>query len=928
MLRSIFFLTAIVGLMARVSSAQSAASDPNAGLRNLALVATASTSYVSGDQTLSAINDDLMYGGRTGRNSLPHYGNWPRTGTQWVEYSWPKPICTNKVDVLWWQDGQGLHLPKASRIKYWDGKNLVEVPNAKGMGVEGNTFNVTTFDEITTTRIRLEMDGDDQGNSTAITEFRVFDSGKSPAFPPIVKAGPERDVVIGGRTFLSGRAKGLSHGVGPGATLAWTKTSGPGDVNFADASSADTTATFTEPGDYILTLTASVDDLTSSDTVLVHAKSPAPEVHADAVFTRSYSVDSPLWDSRVKVLIVNWIPHLTDYLEHPETHPDLHARTRRATTQTANTPPPTLGAGGLDNFIEAGKELRGEPSNPHLGYPFANAYVHNTVEAMSVALTIDPKGDPDIIKAQADIRATLDRWIPIILAAQEPDGYLQTRFTLRTAGERARGIFPKHWDPATRGEHEGYTAGYFIESAIANYIATDGKDMRLYNGAKKLADCWYTNVGPQSSNKWFDGHQEIEQALVRFARLVNQVEGPHKGDKYVALAKTLLDNRRGGTSYDQSQVPITQQYEAVGHAVRAAYTYSGMAAVSEETGDLDYQSAVQSLWDNIVNKKLYITGGIGSGETSEGFGPNYSLRNQNAYCESCSNCGELFFQYSLNLQYQDAKYADLYEQTIYNAILGDIDLEGKNFTYTNALDQTDTPRDPVRYLWHTCPCCVGNIPRTLLQLPTWMYSTTADTLFVNMFAGSTFNIENVAGSDLQIIQKTDYPWSGNVSITLNPAKENHFTLKIRIPNRDVSTLYSNTPIVAGVTSISVNGQSIAPQIDKGYAVIDRTWKAGDKVDLVFPMAVQRVKAIEQVAADRGRVALKYGPLVYNIESVDQNVDSVLSDDSPLTAQWDGNLLGGVMVIKGKFADGSPLTAIPNYARLNRGGRSLVWIRDQ
>ncbi len=153
-------------------------------------------------------------------------------------------------------------------------------------------------------------------------------------------------------------------------------------------------------------------------------------------------------------------------------------------------------------------------------------------------------------------------------------------------------------------------------------------------------------------------------------------------------------------------------------------------------------------------------------------------------------------------------------------------------------------------------------------------------------------------------------------------------MKIRIPNRDVSTLYSSTPIVAGVTSISVNGQPVEPQIDKGYAVIDRTWKAGDKVDLVFPMAVQRVKAVEQVAADRGRVALKYGPLVYNIESVDQDVNSILSDDSPLTAEWDGNLLGGVMVIKGKFADGSALTAVPNYARLNRGGRSLVWIRDQ
>ena len=287
-----------------------------------------------------------MYGGRAGRAMLPHYGNWPRGGTQWVEYSWPKPISTNKLDVLWWTDGQGLRLPKASRIKYWDGKALVEVPNAKGMGVEGNTFNITTFDEITTTRIRLEIDAADEPPiSTGLTEFRVFDSGKSPAFPPMVKAGPERDVVIGGRTFLSGRAKGLSHGVGPGATLLWSKTSGPGEAKFADASAADTTATFDQAGDYVLTLTATADDLSSSDTVLVHVKQPAPEVHADSVFTRSYSVDSPLWNGRVKVLIVNWIPNVIDYLENTEKHPDAHPpRSRRATTQNADTPLPTLGA--------------------------------------------------------------------------------------------------------------------------------------------------------------------------------------------------------------------------------------------------------------------------------------------------------------------------------------------------------------------------------------------------------------------------------------------------------------------------------------------------------------------------------------------------------------------------------------------------------
>ena len=229
----------------------------------------------------------------------------------------------------------------------------------------------------------------------------------------------------------------------------------------------------------------------------------------------------------------------------------------------------------------------------------------------------------------------------------------------------------------------------------------------------------------------------MEQALVRFGRFVNDMEGHGRGDAYIKLAKFLLDCRRNGSEYDQSAVPVQQQYEAVGHAVRAAYCYSGMADVAAETHDIDYQSAVKSLWDNIVNKKYYLTGGIGSGETSEGFGPNYSLRN-NAYCESCSTCGLIFFQYKMNLAYHDASYADLYEESIYNALLGAIDLEGETFYYDNPLNG-----GPDRYPWHTCPCCVGNIPRTLLMIPTWTYAKDNDGLYVNLFIGSTIKVEKV-----------------------------------------------------------------------------------------------------------------------------------------------------------------------------------------
>jgi DUF1680 family protein len=352
-----------------------------------------------------------------------------------------------------------------------------------------------------------------------------------------------------------------------------------------------------------------------------------------------------------------------------------------------------------------------------------------------------------------------------------------------------------------------------------------------------------------------------------------------------------------------------------------------------ETQDRDYQSAVASLWDNIVNRKYYLTGGIGSGETSEGFGPDYSLRN-NSYCESCSNIGLLYFQHRLHLAQNHAKYADLYEESFYNAILGDIDLEGKNFYYQNPLDS-----NRARYPWHQCPCCVGNIPRALLMMPTWMYSKDARGIYVNLFAGSTIKVPAVAGTDVELLQDTNYPWSGKVAITVKPASSREFAMRIRMPNRSVSELYTSTPSADGIRSISVNGSPVNAPAENGYAVISRTWQSGDRIDIELPMAVQRVKCIDKVAANVGRVALMYGPLVYNVEQVDnpnlgsrEGAEPVLSPDTELLTEWRPDLLGGVVVIKGKWADGSPLMAVPNYARNNRGEqgrhRSIVWIKDQ
>ena len=894
------------------AAASAWAADGVAGDRlNIALAAKPATSFVSGHESLGAIADDL-----DPRNSRDHdsgaYGNWPQRGTQWVEYVWDRSVSINGADIYWWQDGQGIALPHTARLSYWNGNAYA--PIDRPVGTAADRYNRVSFDPVKTTKLRLEFESRGEA-STGILEWKVYDSGESPPFPPTAMAGPDRIAVLPAVTYLSGTGKAVRKASEP-VSGAWSKASGPGEVTFADAAAAETTASFSQPGDYELKFTYTARGLSASDQVRVRVEEKPTAPKLNAVYVSRYKIDSPFWNSRLKNQIVNWIPHCI-----------------------AKNDDPNLPEGGINNFIEAGKKLRGEPSKPHVGYAFANAWVLNTAEAMCVALTVDPQGDAEVIKAQDAFRAKLEQWIPIILAAQEPDGYFQTRYTLGMGGERRQNVTPKRWDPALRADHEGYIAGYFIEMGIAHHIATGGQDRRLYDAAIKLADCWVENIGPSPKKPWFDGHQEMEQALVRLGRYVNDLNGAGAGQKYIDLAKFLLDSRSPveeagvahvgdfytghGGEYDQSHAPIGRQYTAVGHAVRAAYTYSAMADIAMETGDPDYWSATRSIWDNLINRKYYVTGGIGSGETSEGFGGDYSLPNPSAYVESCSSCGLLFMQYKLNLATHDAKYADLYETTIYNAILGDVDLEGQNFTYTNSLDSNNP-----RYKWHVCPCCVGNIPRTLLMLPTWMYATSNDAVYVNLFAGSTVTVGKVAGTDVELMQSTDYPWDGKVAITVNPKSEATFTLNVRSPRREVSELYTAVPHGDGIQSMKVNGQEVNTKPgENGYVAIQRAWKAGDKVEFVLPLPVQTITASDKVAATRGRVALRRGPLVYNIETADkQNVEKPVDPSKPFKASWANDVLEGVVTIDGTFADGTPLRAIPNYARLNRGGRSLVWMK--
>ena len=426
---------------------------------NLALVAATKTSYVSGHETLAAINSGYSPA-NSGDKSHGAYGNWPQRGTQWVEFQWSQPISTGKIDVYWFSDGGGVQLPKACRLKYWNGTDFVPVKNPAGLGLKPDRFNTTTFAETTTSKLRLEFDSAGEP-STGILQWRVYDSGKSPNFAPSVTAGIDRTVVLPGKTYLSGVVKddGKINSV---PKVRWSKKSGPGEVAFENPNKAATTAAFTTAGDYVLELMADDGQLSTSDSVHATVVPSPPARHFEPITPVRYRLADPLWNHRIKKIIVNWIPHCYAKLSDPK-----------------------VPEGGIENFTQAGNKLAGKPFTGGSGPVFTNALGLQYGRIDVLGLMVDPQGDPEIIDAQDAIRAKLEDWIPKILSAQEPDGYLHTVYTLHNLSR---------W--SNKFDHEGYLAGDFIEAAIAHYLMTDRRDPRMYEAAKKLADCWCANIGP------------------------------------------------------------------------------------------------------------------------------------------------------------------------------------------------------------------------------------------------------------------------------------------------------------------------------------------------------------------------------------------------------------------------------------------------
>lgn len=635
-----------------------------------------------------------------------------------------------------------------------------------------------------------------------------------------------------------------------------------------------------------------------------------------------YSVDSTFWWPRIRHLIVNYIPHIMDLVENDRSEKKKP----------------------FARFKALARKRAGEDVTNPCEHNWAEAAVHNTFEAMCLALTVDPRGDQAVIEAQQRIRAGIERWIPVILAVQEEDGYLCTDAQMRG--------FPRFFSPPVKPTaeqkknprfpvedlHEGYLMGYFMESAMAHYRATNGKDLRMYSAAKKAADLLCDTIGPAPKLEWQPDHPGLEQALTRFGLFVDDVEGVGAGDRYVQLADWLLQTR-GVTAphedaFRQKNKPLAMQKQPYGHAVMFGYLYSGAADAARLAGNEDLGASCDRLWDALVNRKMYVTGAIGSSD--ESFGAEYELPNDAKMGETCANISNLYFQENLQLLRDDAKYADLAELVLYNGILGSVSLGKPEWQYFNPLDQSGFGHKVSR-AGDEPDCCMGNIPRTLLRLPAWTYSKSRGGITIKQFIGGTTRIHDVGGTDVTLVQKTDYPWDGHVSVLVRPDKPRRFSVRIRVPNRQPSRLYSPMPETGGLGDVSINGSPVEVRIENGYAMLEREWADGDRIDFRVPLEVQRVHADERIAADRGRVALQYGPMVYNFESVDlpegKNLDDVrLAPDALLSAEWDGSLLGGVKVIRGVFADGTPLQAIPNYARMNRSAdsraRSIVWVREE
>jgi len=591
--------------------------------------------------------------------------------------------------------------------------------------------------------------------------------------------------------------------------------------------------------------------------------------------------------------------------------------------------------GRIQNFVVAAKRADGAFQGV---FGFDDSDVYKVIEGAAYTLGLQP--DP-VLDRQ------LDGVIAKIAAAQAPDGYLYTVGQIgKTAEKPICCVGMTRWVDE-RNSHELYNAGHLFEAAVAHFEATGKRN--LLDVATKNADLLTRVFGP-GKNMLVPGHEEVEMGLVKLYRVTGK-------EDYLELARFFLDQRGNAKghelygAYNQDHIPIVQQSTAVGHAVRAAYLYTGMADVAALTGAEGYVAALDRIWNDVVSTKLYITGGIGAEHEGEAMGDQFHLPTRMAYSETCAAIANAMWNYRMFRLYGDAKYIDVIERTAYNTILSGVALSGDQFFYVNPLASDakfafNADKSTGRRPWFRCSCCPPNVARFLASFGSYVYAQGDDGIYVNLFVGGHTRVD-LKGRRVELSQATEYPWKGDVTISVKPDADTEFPLHVRVPGwaREQpvpSDLYRYKDGAGLPYTVSVNGQPAKVELVRGYAVLTRRWKAGDTVQLSLPMPVRRVVSDDRVAANQGRVALERGPIVYAVESIDNGGDVfnvVLPDDAALSARQRPDLLGGVTVITGRALglypsdDGRTVVtrekdflAVPYNVWSNRGeDRMAVWL---
>jgi hypothetical protein len=553
----------------------------------------------------------------------------------------------------------------------------------------------------------------------------------------------------------------------------------------------------------------------------------------------------------------------------------------------------------------------------HEGIYYDDSDVYKALEAIAYSL----QNIPDV-----ELEKKADEWIAKIAAAQEPDGYINTFYSLMG--------LEKRWQDMEK--HEDYCAGHLMEAGVAYFQATGKR--QLLDVAIRMADHIDTQFR-QVNKPWVSGHEEIELALVKLYKATGE-------DRYLKLADWFLDQRgRGygkgaiwdkpewGPKYAQDDVPVKDQKEITGHAVRAMYLYTGAADVAVAKNDLGYMKAMKTVWEDVVYRNMYVTGGIGSSGSNEGFSVDYDLPNENAYSETCASVGMVFWNQRMNLLEGQSQYIDVLERSLYNAALDGLSLTGDRFFYGNPLASSG---QHFRKEWFGTACCPSNISRLVASVGDYIYAKNENGIWVNLFIANQTEFD-LSGEKVAVEMKTNFPWEGKVELEINPESAKRFPINLRIPgwiqeNPVPGKLYSFLKEEKTNFTLLVNGEKANFQQENGYAVLDREWKKGDRITYELPLKIRELQSRPEVLANTDRIAIQRGPLVYCVEGADNEgkvLQLALSSSPNFTTKEYQILDESVQAIQFQALDGQTpktVTAIPYYTWANRGqNEMMVWI---